>query len=58
MTYIKSRTRFEKLIRIDKEQLKWLQQNKITKTDAGYLDLIINHFKKYGDASLRKVSGE
>jgi len=44
--YNKTKTRFKKLIRIDQNQLKWIQANKITKTDAGQLDIIINFYKK------------
>lgn len=41
------KTRFKKLIRIDPKQLEWLRKNKDTKTMAGFLDKIINKFKKY-----------
>jgi hypothetical protein len=58
MAYDKSKTRFGKLIRIDKRQLDWIKNNKITKTDAGYLDMLINYVKKYGDASLFKMPRE
>lgn len=45
MSYNKTKTRFTKLIRIDPEQLKWIQENKDTRTDAGFLDKIINEYK-------------
>lgn len=38
-------TRFNKIIRIDEKQLQWLKENKICKTDAGFLDIIINKYK-------------
>lgn len=34
------------MVRIDKYQLRWIQKNKTTKTIAGFLDLIINTYKK------------
>lgn len=39
------KTKFTKVIRLRPEQLKWLKENKDTKTLAGYLDKIINHYK-------------
>lgn len=39
------RSRFNKLARVSQGQLEWLKQNKDTKTVAGYLDKIINHYK-------------
>jgi len=42
------KTRFKARVRIDNKQLAWLKENKNTKTIAGFLDLIINNFKKYG----------
>ena len=39
-------TRFKKLVRIDPKQLSWLKNNMDTKTIAGYLDKIINDYKK------------
>lgn len=41
-----SRTRFGKKVRIDEKQLEWLKENKDTKTVAGFLDKIINYYKK------------
>jgi len=43
--YIKKRTRFTKIVRIDPDQLNWLKENKDTKTVAGFLDKIINEKK-------------
>jgi len=40
------KTRFNDKIRIDPKQLQWLRENKDTKTLAGFLDKIINEFKK------------
>jgi hypothetical protein len=40
------KTRFKKVVRIDPKQLKWLKDNKDTKTIAGFLDKIINIYKK------------
>ena len=37
---------FNKLVRINEKQLKWLRENKDCKTMAGFLDKIINNFKK------------
>lgn len=45
-------TRFKKIIRIDPKQLKWLAKNKKKAgclTYAGFLDLIINAYKKNKD---------
>ncbi len=39
------RTRFSKLVRIDRKQLDWLKKYKDTKTIAGFLDKIINVYK-------------
>lgn len=45
--YTYEKSRFKARIRIDLEQLKWLKQNKgKLKTAAGFLDLIINHYKE------------
>lgn len=44
-------SKFNKLVRIKENQLDWLKVNKKLagcKTRAGFLDLIINDFKKYG----------
>lgn len=46
--YIKKRTRFDRLVRISQEQLEWLKKVKDTKTVAGFLDRIINDYKKNG----------
>lgn len=37
---------FNKLVRIRKSQLDWLKLNKKTKTMAGFLDIIINEYKR------------
>lgn len=44
---VNENTRFKSLVRIDPVQLKWLKENKDTKTIAGFLDKIINKYKKY-----------
>lgn len=44
--YLKTETRFKEKIRISKENLEWLRENKDTKTLAGFLDKIINETKK------------
>jgi hypothetical protein len=49
------RRRFKTLVRIDPYQLRWLKENKDTKTIAGYLDKIINFHKLYGKDILRRV---
>ena len=44
-------TRFKKFTRIDPVQKKYLMENKRLngcKTMAGFLDTIINYYKKYG----------
>jgi len=46
MSYKKRKTRFKGLIRIDKKQIKWIKENMHTKTMAGFLDTIINYYKK------------
>jgi len=46
MSYEKSR--FDSLVRIDHKQLDWLRKNKVCRTMAGQLDIIINDYKKYG----------
>ena len=48
------KSRFKGLIRIDKKQLNWLRKNKDCKTMAGFLDKIINNFKKYGSKNSKK----
>ena len=40
-------SRFTKVTRIDPTQLAWLQQHKDTRTVAGFLDKIINHYKQH-----------
>lgn len=45
MSYNKTKTRFTKLIRVDPEQYQWIEENKDTKTNAGFLDKIINKHK-------------
>ena len=42
-------TRFKDKIRIDPYQKRWIQENKICKTDAGFLDIIINFYKTNED---------
>ena len=44
-SYSKKQTRFTKLVRIDPKTLNWLKENKDTRTVAGFLDKIINHYK-------------
>lgn len=39
------KTKFTKVVRIKPETLQWLKNNKDTRTIAGYLDKIINHYK-------------
>jgi len=46
MGYVKRKTRFTKIIRISPEQLDWLKENKDTRTMAGFLDKIINEYKR------------
>lgn len=43
-------SKFGKIIRLKKSQLDWLKKNKPKeiKTLAGYLDIIINNYKKNG----------
>lgn len=55
------KTRFKKIIRIDPIQLEWIAGNKKKakcKTRAGFLDLIINHYKKYGLPKMRNTNGK
>lgn len=42
-----NKTRFSTKVSIDPQQLEWLRQNKDTKTIAGFLDKIINEYKKH-----------
>jgi hypothetical protein len=42
----KYKSRFKKLVRIDPKQLEWIRLNMDTKTMAGFLDKIINTYKK------------
>jgi len=46
MTYNQKESKFNTHIRIRKDQLEWLNENKTTKTTAGYLDKIINEKKR------------
>ena len=46
MNYKERKTRFKSLIRIDRKQIKWIKENMDTKTMAGFLDKIINYYKK------------
>ena len=40
--------KFIRKIRITSEQLEWLRKNKDTRTMAGFLDKIINKYRKDG----------
>jgi hypothetical protein len=42
------KTRFKDKIRIDPKQKRWIQENKTCRTDAGFLDIIINYYKRNG----------
>ena len=45
-------SRFSTHIRIDPNQKQWVTENMDTKTEAGFLDKIINFYKKHhGEAS-------
>lgn len=51
-------SRFQGVIRIDPKNKEWIKKNKklfSAKTDAGFLDLIINDFKKYAESKLSKM---
>lgn len=39
-------SQFKSQIRIRTSQLKWLKENKKTKSAAGFLDIIINFYKQ------------
>lgn len=41
------KSRFSTHVRIDPHQKRYLEQHKDTKTVAGFLDKIINHYKQY-----------
>ncbi len=43
---IKRKSRFSSCVKVDPKQLKWLKENKDTKTIAGFLDKIINRSKR------------
>lgn len=43
----KWKSQFEKSIKIRKSQDEWIIKNKDTRTKAGYLDKIINHYRKH-----------
>ena len=43
----KWQSHFEKSIKIRKSQDEWITKNKDTRTKAGYLDKIINYYKKH-----------
>lgn len=45
LMYRKTETKFVKLVRVRKNQLDWLRENKDTKTIAGFLDKIINDYR-------------
>lgn len=49
-------SRFGTLIRIDPVQKLWVQKHKDTRTDAGFLDKIINFYKKHHDGTDRGIS--
>lgn len=44
---MKKKSKWKKRIRISEKNLEWIRKNKDTKTMAGYLDKIINQYKKY-----------
>ena len=51
MRDINYKSNFDKIIRIKDKQKQWIQDNKKKrncKTDAGFLEVIINYYKQYG----------
>lgn len=54
----KNKSKFKKRIRISKNNLAWIGKNKTTKTMAGFLDIIINFYKLYGNVTMPEVSRE
>ena len=42
----KWKSQFDKSMKVRKSQHAWIRENKDTRTDAGYLDKIINYWKK------------
>jgi hypothetical protein len=59
-THVMHKSKFSKVIKIRKNQLEWIKENKIwagCKTDAGFLDIVINYFKKYEMPKLQQRNG-
>lgn len=46
------KSRFSTHVRIDPNQKRWLEDNKDTRTVAGFLDKIINECKEYENRKL------
>lgn len=44
--YDKTKSRFKQKVRISEKNLLWLKENKDCKTMAGFLDKIINEYKR------------
>jgi hypothetical protein len=45
------KSRFSKAVKVDEKNLEWLKKNKDTRTVAGFLDKIINKYKKHYESS-------
>lgn len=52
MDYYKSR--FKSSIRIDPKQKEWMRKHKVCRTMAGFLDIVINKYKKQYERQLKK----
>jgi len=53
-----ARSKFQEKIRISRKNNAWIKKHKVTKTNAGMLDIIINFYKKYGNVSVQDLQNK
>lgn len=49
-----SKSRFKSSMRIDPKQKEWIRKHMVCRTMAGFLDIIINNYKKQYERQLKK----
>lgn len=56
--YNYKKSKFKEKIRITKKQLKWIKNNKDTRTSTQFLEKIINYYKTNGIKGISKTSNK
>jgi hypothetical protein len=54
----KYQSRFSSCVKVRPETRNWLEENKDTKTIAGFLDKIINNYKRHHEESSRLATSD